>query len=209
MIECGADPDRRNSDVGWTPLHYACQEKAIGVVRFLLDEGGADSVARENHDITPFVVAANVDDNWEIALLLLQRGALRRVDPGLLEATRYTCEAVSRLAKKDAARIGAIQDLPNLQAIGIAALKGLIAHSDPDIAKNVLRLWSVEWSIDALRAAYARAAPGSNAQGLVEQIFSAWSVDPHGPKLNADWGDEDGAQLAEVARAEIAARGDM
>ncbi len=79
VLEHGADPNARN-DMGWTPLHYACQLDSRDVdMAALLLKYGADPNAADNRGLTPLdLIFGTREDGLAIRAMLIAHGARER-----------------------------------------------------------------------------------------------------------------------------------
>jgi ankyrin repeat protein len=64
-----------DSYAGWTPLHKAAWGGQLAVVRFLVEEHGADTAAKDSGGTTPLVLARVYTQAAAVAAYLEQRGA--------------------------------------------------------------------------------------------------------------------------------------
>jgi hypothetical protein len=81
VLEHGADPNARN-DMGWTPLHYACQlDSRDADMAALLLKYGANPVAADNRGLIPFdLIFGTREDGRAIRAMLIAHGAKERPD---------------------------------------------------------------------------------------------------------------------------------
>jgi ankyrin repeat protein len=89
VLEHGADPNARN-DMGWTPLHYACQldSRDEDMVALLLNHG-ADPNAADNRGLVPLdLIFGTRADGLAIRAMLLAHGAKERLEAERPLATR-------------------------------------------------------------------------------------------------------------------------
>jgi len=79
VLEHGADPNARN-DLGWTPLHYACQHETRDVdMAALLLKYGADPNAADNRGLVPLdLLFGTREESLAIRTMLLAHGAKER-----------------------------------------------------------------------------------------------------------------------------------
>ena len=89
VLEYGADPNARN-DMGWTPLHYACQlDSRDEDMVALLIKYGADPNAADNRGLVPLdLIFGTRADGFAIRAMLLAHGAKERPEGERLLGTR-------------------------------------------------------------------------------------------------------------------------
>lgn len=74
LLDAGADVNEIDPVTGRTPVCFAAGEGSLSMVSLLLDHG-ADPVTRDGMGVSPLYTAV-LNDNFEIAKILLKKGAL-------------------------------------------------------------------------------------------------------------------------------------
>lgn len=85
LLAHGADPNARETGDNTYPLHWAAAQRHLDVVRALLDAGGDAHGIGDAHELdaigwaTFFHPESEIDNNWEVASLLVERGARHHI----------------------------------------------------------------------------------------------------------------------------------
>jgi ankyrin repeat protein/uncharacterized glyoxalase superfamily protein PhnB len=85
LLQHGADPNRREAGDNTTPLHWAAAERCLNCAKSLLEAGADVHGYGDLHELdsigwaTYFHPAKSCEESWELANLLIERGARHHI----------------------------------------------------------------------------------------------------------------------------------
>ncbi len=163
---------------GLTPLLHAVRQGHTAAVRALLD-GGADINQPSGGDLTTPLLMAAVNGQFDLAMLLLERGA----DPNLI-STAGTGPLFAVLERQWAPRASYSHPTEHLRqnTTHLQMLEALLeAGADPNVRLNS-HLWYMEYTFGVLRGS------GINLKGATPFWRAAYALDIDAMRLLKDHG---------------------